>query len=89
MSRDRWAIRVTYANGDEAWLRHGAAVGAGPIVKFTTRRTADLNVDLISPGLDDGAIITVVRFHRGCEQPPSADAVDPTLTSSPKGPTRV
>lgn len=69
MNRDRWAIRVTYANGDEAWLRHGSTVGAGPIVKFTTRHTAEANVDLISPGLDDGAVVTVVCFHRGREKP--------------------
>lgn len=68
-SRPRWVIRVTYPNGEDAYLRHGSRIGAGPIVQFRDRKTADANIDFIRPGLDDGATVTVVRWRKDLEDP--------------------
>lgn len=56
----RWVIRIVYPDGGVAWLRHGARVGHGPIVRFTSRKTAEVNLDFIRQGLDDGVIASVV-----------------------------
>jgi len=58
----RWAIRVTYPNGQDAWLRRGATIGAGPIVEFRTKHLAELNVELIREGLDADTVVSVVRL---------------------------
>jgi len=60
-TRSKWAIRVSYPSGERAWLRHGATVGEGPIVRFRTKRLADANVELIRPGFDEGTTVAVVR----------------------------
>ena len=57
----RWAIRVTYPNGQDAWLRHGASVGVGSVVQFRTKQLAEINVDFIRQGFDDDVTISVVR----------------------------
>lgn len=59
----RWVIRVTYPNGEDAYLRHGAVIGEGPIVRFGTKRLADINAGFVSEGLPDGATVTVVRAN--------------------------
>jgi hypothetical protein len=61
--RPRYAIQVTYGSGAVAYLRHGATVGDGAIVQFRDRKTADVNLDFISEGLDDGATAAVVRYR--------------------------
>lgn len=60
--RTSWVIRVTLANGVDTFLRHGARIGHGAIVKFRSKKDAEINVDLISPGLDEGCVVTVVRL---------------------------
>jgi hypothetical protein len=67
---NRWVIRVVYLDGGVAWLRHGAVIGAGPIVRFPNRKTADVNLDFIREGLDEGAVASVVRVAPG-KQPPT------------------
>lgn len=56
----RYVIRVNYPNGGVAWLRHGSVVGAGAIVRFPNRQTAEVNLDLIREGLEEGCIASVV-----------------------------
>lgn len=60
-----WAIRVTYQNGEEAWLRHGSRIGAGPLATFGTRKLADINADFVKQGMDAGTVVTVVQHRRG------------------------
>lgn len=57
----RYVIRVNYPNGDVAWLRHGAVVGAGPIVRFPNKLTAEVNLKFVREGLDRGCTASVVR----------------------------
>lgn len=58
----RYVIRVNYPSGAVAWLRHGPVVGSGPIVRFPNKKTAEVNLDFIREGLDDGATASVVRI---------------------------
>lgn len=61
----RWAIRVTLANGHDAYLRHGWKIGSGSIVLFRSKRDAELSAEsFVAPGLDDGSVVTVVRAPR-------------------------
>lgn len=57
----RYVIRVNYPDGGVAWLRHGSVVGAGPIVRFPNRKTAEVNLGFIREGLEEGATVSVVR----------------------------
>lgn len=61
MKGKKWAIRVTYANGEDAWLRIGARPGVGLIASFD-RATADINREFISHGLSEGDVALVVPF---------------------------
>lgn len=62
-----WMVRVTTRHGDDMYLRRGAKPGIGPIVRFTSKLTADVHVDLIRPGLDDGEVASVVPYDNSCE----------------------
>ncbi len=58
-------IRVTDKNGNDMYLRRGSRIGAGPIVRFTTKKLAELNAEsMIAPGLDSGDIVTVVPYDK-------------------------
>lgn len=70
MTGKKWAIRVIFANGKDAWLRHRHRAGRGPIVSFD-RATAEVNREFVSQGLDDGDVALVVPF------PSRAKAVTP------------
>jgi hypothetical protein len=61
MTRDRWAIRVTYRSGDDAWLRHGPVIGEGRIATFTTREHAEREARVLRNGLDADDIVMVVK----------------------------
>lgn len=74
MGAKRWAVRVTYADGNEAYLRHGARIGYGSIVKFD-KKTAEINADFLRAGVDEGDTVTVV-------QAPSRDETDTPGTVS-------
>ena len=66
--RPRYVIQIVYRSGEVAYLRHGAKVGAGAVVQFRDRKTADVNLDFIGQGLDEGAVASVVRYPRDLEQ---------------------
>jgi hypothetical protein len=66
--RSRFAIQVVYVSGDVAYLRHGGVAGAGRIVQFRDRKTADVNLDFIRQGLDEGTVVSVVRYQSAMEQ---------------------
>lgn len=65
--RPRFALQVVYRSGEIAYLRHGGVTGEGVIVTFRNRLTAEVNRDFISEGLDEGAIVTVVRYQASME----------------------
>ena len=72
----RWVVRVVYPNG-VAWLRRGSVVGCGPIVRFPSKRLAEVNAEMIAPGLDEGCVVSVVRVAEpkqtsDVELPPAA-----------------
>lgn len=60
----RWAIRVTFADGNEAWLRHGSRIGSGPIATFGSRKLAEINAEFVGHGLDAGAVVTIIEHHK-------------------------
>lgn len=63
----RWAVRVTFANGEDAYLRRGSRIGSGPVVTFGTRKLAEINAEFVGHGLDSGAVVTVVQYRKGDE----------------------
>lgn len=65
--RQRFAIQVVYPSGAVAYLRHGGRVGEGAVVQFRDRKTADVNVDFVSMGMDQGTVVSVVRYDRTME----------------------
>lgn len=70
-----YAIRVTFANGRDAFVREGGVIGQGRIATYRTRALADADADFIRQGLDDGAVATVIqRSHGRQAEPPTRDA---------------
>jgi hypothetical protein len=61
----RYGIRVVFPDGAVAFLRHGPVVGSGPIVRFRSKRDAEVNLDFIREGLDSGAHASIFRITRG------------------------
>lgn len=64
----KWMIRVTTAEGEDMFLWRGRTPGAGPIVQFRTKRDADINVEMVKPGLDNGEIVAVVPYDASEER---------------------
>jgi hypothetical protein len=60
----RWVVRVVYPGG-VGWLRHGPVVGTGPIVRFHSKRDAQIAAEMFAPGLDPGCTISVVSVGQG------------------------
>lgn len=60
-----WAIRVTFADGRTALLRHGGVIGRGPIATFRTKAKADAEAAFLSEGLDAHDTITVFERSHG------------------------
>lgn len=58
----RYVIRVLFPDGGVAFLRHGPVAGHGPIVRFPNKKTAEVNLDMIREGLENGATAHVVRI---------------------------
>ena len=42
------------------YLRQGRHPGAGPIVRFHSKRDAELNVEMVSAGMEDGWTVSIV-----------------------------
>lgn len=61
----RWALRVTFADGSDAFLRHGGVIGRGPIVTFYSKAKADEQAAFIRQGLDTGDVVTVIQRSHG------------------------
>lgn len=60
-----WAIRVTYANGKDAFLRHGGVIGRGPIATFYSKAKAEEEAAFVREGLDAGDVVTVIERSHG------------------------
>lgn len=60
-----WAIRVTYANGRTALLRHGDVIGRGPIATFHSKVAADKQAAFIRLGMDASDVVTVFERSHG------------------------
>jgi hypothetical protein len=60
-----WAIRMTFANGRDAFLRHGGVIGRGPIVTFHSKAKADAQAAVLREGLEAGDVVTVIERSHG------------------------
>jgi hypothetical protein len=60
-----WAIRVTFANGRDAFVRHGGVIGRGPIATFHSKAKAEAQAALFREGLDAGDVVTVIERSHG------------------------
>jgi hypothetical protein len=61
----KWAIRVTYANGRQALLRHGRVIGRGPVATFHSKAKAEAEAAFLREGLDAGDVVTVFERSHG------------------------
>lgn len=78
----RYVIRVLFPDGGVAWLRHGPVIGSGPIVRFPNKKTAEVNLDFIREGLDEGCVAQVVKVAAPQRIAPPADARAEQKTTS-------
>ena len=60
-----WAIRVTFANGKDAFLRHGGVIGRGPIATFHSKQKAEAEAAFIREGMDAGDVVAVIERSHG------------------------
>lgn len=60
-----WAIRVTFANGKDAFLRLGGVIGRGPIATFHSKAKAEMEAAFIREGLYEGDVVTVIERSHG------------------------
>ena len=74
MSVPRYVIRITYPDGQVAWLREGTCIGFGPIVRFRSTREAERHLAVIQEGLYLGTTATIVRV---AEKPARTDEESP------------
>lgn len=65
MKKPSWAIRVTFASGREAFLRHGGVIGRGPIARFHSKAKADDQAAFIREGMDAGDVVAVIERSHG------------------------
>jgi hypothetical protein len=59
----RWGIRVTFADGRDAWLRTGATPGEGHVVRFHSKADADRQAAFMREGMSEGDVVSVVRYE--------------------------
>jgi hypothetical protein len=60
-----WAVRVTFANGRDAFLRHGGVIGRGPIATYRTKAQAEDAAALLRVGLDAADTVIVIERSHG------------------------
>jgi hypothetical protein len=60
-----WAIRVTFANGRDAYVRHGGVIGRGPIATFHAKAQAEAQAAFVREGLDARDVVMVVERSHG------------------------
>lgn len=63
-----WAIRVTFHNGRDAFVRHGGVIGRGPIATFHSKAKAEEQARFICEGLDTGDVVTVIERSHGRQE---------------------
>lgn len=65
MKSTSWAIRVTFANGRDAFLRHGGVIGRGPIVTFHSKAKAEQEAAFVREGCSSEDVVTVIERSHG------------------------
>lgn len=60
-----WAVRVMFANGRSAFLRHGGVTGRGPIATFHSKAKAESEAAFLRVGLDAADLVTVIERSHG------------------------
>ena len=60
--RSGFAVRVTTERGEDMYLRRGARPGYGPVVRFATRKDAEMAIATMEPGFDAGWSAAVVPY---------------------------
>lgn len=65
MGRLSWAIRVTFANGREAFVRRGGVIGRGPIATYYTKAAAEDDVRFLREGFEADDVITIIERSHG------------------------
>jgi hypothetical protein len=63
----RWMIEIIDTHGNRLHLRHGATPGVGPIVQHRSKEHAAINVEMISPGLEEIQSVNIVPYDKDCE----------------------
>lgn len=58
-----YCIRITTANWEDMYLRHGYEPGSGRLVNLPTRDAAKLQAQFLTAALEYGDDVTVVRFE--------------------------
>jgi hypothetical protein len=64
-----WAIRVTFANGKEAFLRHGGIIGRGPIATWHSKAKAEREAAFVCEGCSSEDVVTVIERSHGRQDP--------------------
>ncbi len=77
-----WAIRVTFANGRDAFLRHGRGIGRGPIATYHSKAKAEEYASFVRDGLDAGDVVTVIERSHGRQKDPAPSPTPPPSTST-------
>ena len=60
-----WAIRVTFANGRDAFLRRGGVIGRGPIATFHSKEKAEEEAAFVREGCAAEDSVTVIERSHG------------------------
>ena len=60
-----WAIRVTLANGHDAFLRRGSGIGHGPIMTFHSKAKAEEEAAFVREGFSDEDVVIVIERSHG------------------------
>lgn len=62
MRQVRYAIKVIDKHGHEMFLREGVRIGEGDVVRFPSRKKAEMFAENMALGLDDGERIVIVLY---------------------------
>lgn len=57
--KKEWCVRVT-SDGRDMYLRVGPTAGVGRVAMFD-KGTAEINAEMLKPGLNRGDIVAIVR----------------------------
>lgn len=60
-----YAIRITFANGKEALLRHGGVIGRGPVATFHSKMVAEREAAFVREGCASEDTVTVFERSHG------------------------